>query len=335
MVLLQAAPAVAPSPAPARWVLAYAGADRAEFATYTIPHFTRLLAHVDSAGRPTYWQCTGAIFLHLWAPSGRVFTTWIGGVPANGADWVEYADSLFAPGGVLSRLDSAVALASTTLGPPPEPIRIAIMVPYPEPKAGTLQFGGREYNLQTADGRVGAASAYIADVEQRFRGAGHPRLRLDGFYWLFEMMPSADAGVVSRIAREVHARGLRFLWIPYYDAEGWERWHELGFDESWLQPNYFFNRDVPPSRLDSAAARAVQHGMGLEIEFDGRLLATPGFVDRLGPYLEVLQRHPELRARSIALFEGGGALLQLSGSPLPADRVRYEQLGRALRWSGP
>jgi hypothetical protein len=122
-------------------------------------------------------------------------------------------------------------------------------------------------------------------------------------------MPTSDAAVVRRVAQAVHARGLRFLWIPYYDAEGWERWHALGFDEAWVQPNYFFNRDVPASRLDSAAARAVRRGMGLEIEFDGRLLATPGFGDRLGPYLEVLRRYPQLAARSLAVYDGGGALL--------------------------
>jgi hypothetical protein len=182
---------------------------------------------------------------------------------------------------------------------------------------------------------VGAAAAYVADVERRFRGAGHARLRLDGFYWLLETMSTSDAGVVGRVAREVHARGLRFLWIPYYDAEGWERWHEFGFDEAWVQPNFFFNLDVPPSRLDSAAARAVQRGMGLEIEFDGRLLATPGFGDRLDPYLDVLRRYRQLAARSIAVYEGGGALLALSRSPQPAGRLRYEQLGQALRWSGP
>jgi len=333
LLALQATPAVAPPPA--RWVLAYAGADRTEFTAYTVSHFTRLLAHFDSAGRPTYWQSTGAIFLNLWAASGRVFTTWIGGVPANGADWVDYADSLFAPGGVLSRLDSGVALLSATLGPPPDTIRVAIMVPYPEPKGGTLRFRGGQYDLRTADGRVGAATAYVADVEGRFRGAGHPRLRLDGFYWLHETMPTSDAGLVKRVARAVHARGLRLLWIPYYNAQDWKRWRELGFDEAWLQPNYFFDRAVPLARLDSAAAHAVQRGMGLEIEFDGRLTATPGFGDRLDPYLEVLTRYPDLAKRSIALFDGGGALLELSHSRVAAQRLQYERLGEALRWSRP
>jgi hypothetical protein len=209
------------------------------------------------------------------------------------------------------------------------------MVPYPEPKGGTLSFGGRPYDLRTADGRVRAAAAYIADVERRFRDTGHPRLRLDGFYWLLETMPMPDVAVVTRVAREVHARGFRFLWIPYYDAAGWEGWHEHGFDEAWLQPNYFFHRDVPASRLDSTAARAVRSGMGLEIEFDGRLTATPGFGDRLEPYLQVLRRYPQLLARSIVVYEGGGGLLALSRSRTPDGRTRYQRLGETLRRHGP
>ncbi len=335
MFAIQAMLALLSSPDSARWVLVYAGADRPEFTAYTIDHFTRLLAHVDTAGRPVYWQCNAAIFLNLFAPSGRVFTTWGVGTPADGSDWTEYADSLLAPGGALSRLDSAVELMTAALGPPPEPVRVAIMIPYPEPKVGTLRFGGREYDLRGPDGRVSAATAYVADVARRFDAAGYRRLRLDGFYWLFEMMPAADAAVVTRVARALHAQRLRLLWIPYYDAAGWERWRERGFDEAWLQPNYFFDRTVPLARLDSAAARAVKHGMGLEIEFDGRLTATPGFGDRLDPYLAVLRRYPQLRARSIALFDGGGALLELSRSRLATQRQQYDRLGAVLRWRDP
>jgi hypothetical protein len=71
--------------------------------------------------------------------------------------------------------------------------------------------------------------------------------------------------------------------------------------------------------------------MGLEIEFDARLGVDPRFGDRLGPYLAALALHPELRAGSIAIYEGGGALVTLSRSTRPYDRVRYERLVAALR----
>jgi hypothetical protein len=267
----------------------------------------------------------------MYAPSGRVFTTWIGGVPANGADWTEYLDSLFVPGAVLSRLDSAVAISGATLGALPEPFRVSIMIPYPDPAIGSLDFGGQVYDFGTAAGRGDAAAAYIHEVVRRFQGAGFAQLRLDGFYWLLEHAPAADVAVIARVAGDVHNAGLRFLWIPYYTAEGWMQWRAFGFDAAWLQPNYFFNLDLPESRLDSAAARAEQNGMGLEVEFDGRLWADPMFCDRLQPYLTTLQQQPQLRAREVALYEGGGALLYLALGKRPEDRALYRALGDVLR----
>ena len=309
----------------------YAGSTLGPAARYRMTGLRRLVTHVDSAGQSQYWVFRGAIFLHMYAPSGRVFTTWIGGVPANGADWSEYLDSLFVPGAALSRLDSAVALAAVALGALPEPFRVSIMIPYPARSIGTLAFGGQVYDFGSATGRGDAAAAYIREVVRRFQAAGFGQLRLDGFYWLLEDAPASDIEVITRVAGDVHSAGLRFLWIPYYSAEGWNRWSDLGFDAAWLQPNYFFDPDVPGSRLDSAAARALETGMGLEVEFDGRLWADSMFCDRLQPYLATLANQAQLRAREIALYEGAGALIRLSLGGQPSDRALYRALGEVLR----
>ena len=318
-----------PAAAP-RWVLVYAGSTLGA-PRYRTTQFRRLVTHVDSVGQSEYWAFSGAIFLHLYAPSGRVFTTWIGGVPANGADWSEYLDSLFVPGAVLSRLDSAVALGGAALGALPEPFQVSIMIPYPDPAIGSLDFSGQTYDFGTAAGRGDAAAAYIHEVVRRFQAAGLVHLQLDGFYWLLERAPASDVEVIARVAGDVHTAGLRFLWIPYYAAEGWKRWSALGFDAAWLQPNYFFDPALPESRLDSAAARAQQNGMGLEVEFDGRLWADSMFCDRLQPYLMTLQQQPQLRALEIAVYEGAGALIRLSFGRVPEDRVLYQALGDVLR----
>jgi len=317
-------------PAP-RWILVYAGSTLGPSIRYRTTGLRRLVTHVDTAGNPQYWAFSGAIFLHLYAPSGRVFTTWIGGVPANGADWTEYLDSLFVPGAALSRLDSAVALGGAVLGALPEPFRVSIMIPYPDPGIGSLDFGGQVYDFGNAAGRGDAAAAYIHEVVRRFQAAGFAQLRLDGFYWLLESAPALDVGVITRVAGDVHAAGLRFLWIPYYAAEGWTRWRDFGFDAAWLQPNYFFDPGLPASRLDSAAARAEQNGMGLEVEFDGRLWADSMYCDRLQPYLTTLANQPPLRAREIAVYEGSGALIGLSFGRQLKDRALYQALGDVLR----
>jgi uncharacterized protein DUF4855 len=298
---------------------------------YTISQFERLVTHVDSALQPQYWLFTGAILLHLYAPSGHVFTTWSGGVPATGADWSEYLDSLFVPGAALSRLASAVGLAGAALGALPEPFRVSIMIPYPDQGIGSLDFGGQVYDLGTAGGRGDAAAAYIHEVVRRFAAAGFAQLRLDGFYWLLEEAPEPDVEVITRVAGDVHAEGLRFLWIPYYAARRGNAWAELGFDAAWLQPNYFFDLALPETRLDSAAARAEQNGMGLEVEFDRRIWADSMFCDRLQPYLTTLANQPRLRAREIAVFDGGNALLHLSFGRRLEDRALYRALGDVLR----
>src|SRR5262245_866576 len=292
---------------------------------------TRLLAVVDTSGRPQHWLNTGAIFLHMFAASGRVFTTWAGGTPADGGDWATYLDSLLAPDAALARLDSAVAVVDATAGQLPGPFPVSIMIPYPDRKIGSLRFGQETFDLTSDRGRAAAAAAYVDQARKEFAGARLRHLRLDGFYWLDEAIPPTDTALVAAVAGAVHSAGLRLLWIPFYNAPGIQSWRSLGIDAAWLQPNYFYHRELPATRLDSAAEKAVQLGMGLEVEFDGRMYADPRFSDRLGPYLTTLLLHPELRALPVVVYEGGGALIHLSRSRLPADREWYRQLSEVLR----
>src|SRR5258708_32908704 len=85
---------------PSRWVLAYPGGPSAKYAPYTTERLIDLIAVGDTTGRPTGWLTTRMIFLHLYAASGRVLTTWVVGPPADGADWAAYIDSLPLPRGM-------------------------------------------------------------------------------------------------------------------------------------------------------------------------------------------------------------------------------------------
>jgi Domain of unknown function (DUF4855) len=321
-------PAVAPA---TRWVLAYAGSHKGGLGTsYSVDDFVRLIAAVDSTGRPVAWLSTGMVFLQLYAPSGRTFTTWIGGTPATGADWQEYADSLMKPSGALARLDSAVRLVETAAGPLSGAFPVALMVPYPEPRVDSLSLGGTVFDFHASAGRVAAAAAYVRAGKAEFASARYRRLRLDGFYWLSESVLPADTATVTGVAKVIHSERLRFLWIPYYHGAGMESWRQLGFDEAWLQPNFFFNLQVPPPRLDSAATRAIELGLGIEVEFNSKIYSLPAYFDRLSPYLDMLEAHPALRSHSIALYEGQGALINLSRSSDSRDRALYARLIRAL-----
>lgn len=321
--------ATAPDTSGRRWIIAYAG-DSGRM-PYTVANFTSLIAVLDTAGRPEGWLCDGVILVVIRSPSGRNYATWLGEPYATGADWEGYLDTLFVKGGLVSRLDSAVEGITRRVGSPPHPFKISVVTLFPEPKVGMLQFLGKEYDLSKVDDRIAAVSAYVDAAMQRFRLDAPRRLSLDGFYWLHESVHGEEERVVAGVADHVHSVGERFLWVPFFSAWGVDRWKRMGFDEAWLQPNYFFHPELPLSRVDSAAAIASSNDMGLEVEFDGRLFTRAAdFAGRLAPYLDVLQRSGTLRTRSVVIYEGSGALPRLSHQRDAVHRALYCQLVRTL-----
>lgn len=269
--------------------------------------------------------------LEFKTDSGRYYMPVGNGAPSTGHDWSVYLDSIFASGGPIARLASAAAVVAGRVGPADGRVEVAIMVPYPDPRADTLRFGGSMFSMHSDSGRAAASASFIREVIQRFRASRPKRATLTAFYWLYEGITAVDTALVPRVAKEVHAKGLRFLWIPSWGAGGAERWKSFGFDEAWLQPNYFFHPDVPSTRLDSALARARAAGMGLELEFDPRLFGSWQFADRLEPYLSALEGAPDLRTQPIAIYEGAGALIRLSRSRDAWHRALYERLVTILR----
>ena len=320
-----------PTPPATRWILAYPGTSKGGIGTsYTADDFVRMLGVVDSAGRIESWLCTGVIFLQLYAPSGRVFTTWVGGTPATGADWAEYLDSIAGPQGAVQRLDSAVTIVEAAAGKLGAKLPVAVMIPYPEPNEDSIAFLGHWYSTRSAEGRAAAVGAYVRVATAQFARMRFAHVRLDGFYWLAENVGARDTAAVIAAAKEVHRSHVRMLWIPYYFALGQDRWRQLGFDEGWLQPNYFFKADVPSDRLDSAAIHAQREDLGVEIEFNSKMFSDPRYASRLDPYLDMLMAYPALQRRTIAIYDGQGALIRLSRSTAPEDRAQYARLVRAL-----
>jgi hypothetical protein len=310
-----------------RWVLVYTGGpDRP---AYTVDDLVHLTAIVDTAGNPVGPLCDGAILLEFHAVSGRYYMPFSNGKPSLGSDWTLYLDSLTAPAGPLTRLDAAAAreIAAKSTN---RPISIAVMVPYPDPRTDTLIYDGRRYDVKHDSGRVAVVEAYLRDVVRRVESRQSSNLSLSGFYWLNEAITSPDTTLVSQVAEAVHRLGLRFLWIPYYGAAGAAHWRSFGFDDAWLQPNYFFHPEVSVARLDSAVNRARAADMGLELEFDRRMFADSQFANRLTPYLDTFEKAPDLRSRSIAIYEGAGALIRLARSSDKAHRALYSRLVTVL-----
>ncbi|HEX3030943.1 MAG TPA: DUF4855 domain-containing protein [Bacillota bacterium] len=201
--------------------------------------------------------------------------------PAEPKDWQLYLEELFSPGRNLN------ALFTVSLHNPLSrfiPIDIWIALPYPHPRV-----------FYSDKGRVAGVRDWVEEFLRRWdQGNYGQRLNLRGFYWLQESLYYQgsrfnDSEVISRINRHVHTlhhrgRQLKMLWIPYQQAAGWNRWQDLGFDVSILQPSYLFK---PELLLENAACDSYENGQGVEMELDLGVLQDQQKRSRFLEYLDL------------------------------------------------
>jgi hypothetical protein len=307
-----------------RWLLAYAGSTSATH--YEEDDFERLIGRDSGCSAPLF---TGFIFLSLqWRPTNRWFASWLApnlrGPAATGDDWQAYADSLVAPTGVIARLDRALSRRF-----PGAQVEVAIMVPYLGGNSPSLTIRGKAYGLEVhAQNDPGSLyQDWFGFLNSGVRALKLQNVRLTGAYWLNEGLLPGDSARIGSAAAAAKRAGIRLLWIPSYHAHGAGIWRELGFSEGWYQPNVFFDTHTKTTQVDSAAEFAVAHGLGLELEFDRRLVRDSAYSRRLDPYLELLSR---VQFRSIAVYDGAGALLDLFKSEAPAAKETSRRLVNAL-----
>ncbi len=269
-------------------------------------------------------------FLFLVQRSGRGIPTMTGQTTRE--DWQYHLDQWFTPGRDLHALEAALAEAAGRLGDP-SPRAIILSVPYLHREVrdfGDVDGDGLSEDLSTPTGRQAVLRWYLDSARQRFASAGYRRLSLWGFYYMNETVSTADAAAARLLADEVHSRGLRVLWIPWYRAAGWESWREFGFDVAILQPNYAFVSvhlgSIRRNRLAVAADLAAGAGMGVEIELP-MALAEPAGHRLFRHYLR--DGAPDrcgYQAAATAYYLGATSVEELAASTDPARRRLYEDL---------
>jgi len=122
------------------------------------------------------------------------------------------------------------------------------------------------------------------------------------------------------------------FWIPYWRAVGFDNWKTDKFDFAYIQPNHFFNKTISYERLDAVCAFAKGTSMGLEMEFDESALANAkdSKRDRLISYITAFEDHDVFRKASVAYYQGGSAILQLSRSKNPLDKELLDRLAKII-----
>ena len=314
----------------------------------------------------------------------RILTVSPGGQSGDRASWECQLERWLGPEGGVAELEKACAAVAARIGKPDHKRRVVITIPDPvmfeyfaDKQSSTRYWGelnGREVDFADVSDQIAVCKWYIDKARGLFAKLGCKYLQLGGFYILSEELhlPFGETPVerlncqykrweqiIPAVAQYCHDKKQGLYWIPYHLAPGYKHWKELGFDQAWMQPNWYWdlhNSGQHPFESTIEAIRKYDMGMETEFEFSmvademarvkqgpdgaGRLVFTqadvPALRERFRDYLRKFKDAGFYGERSIAVYTGTDALTQLARSKDPDDRAMYVEfcnfiLGNPLR----
>lgn len=207
--------------------------------------------------------------------------------PTKAIDWTTYIEDTFYDGANVDALEEAYGEAKYALGDTDSKAGVFFTILYPCANANDFgELGGRQLDFSDMEDRKYAVKWMIDEQVRRYNDAGYQNLELVGFYWLEEfVVEHSDTELLQYTADYLHSLDMKFIWIPWYCANGYNRWKELGFDVACMQPNMFWMGNCDPYRVEESAGISENYGMGMEIEIDSRV-ETDDYFDRYLYYLE-------------------------------------------------
>ena len=316
-----------------------------------------------------HWLFESFIFLEGsdWLHD-KTYVISAGGRSATKAEWQYQLDLWLGPDSGIAELDRACTAVASRIGAPPAKRKVIVGLPDPvmfenfADKGSATDYWGDGLDFRSVEDRLKALDWYIAEVRSRFAALGCKYLELDGFYITSEeiYLPyDIDVNcryknfeqIIPALADRLHDKGERLYWIPYNTAPGCKYWKQLGIDQAWMQPNWYWDHKAGDRHPFSKTLTAIkEYGMGMELEFEysavaaqmkdglkgpdafGRLTFTsedvPALQDRVREYMRQYRGAGLLGTGSVALYSGSNALTQLASSPLPEDRALYDDLCR-------
>ena len=334
----------------------------------------RFAPHVSwkSPDGSEHWLFEAFIFLEGQDyQSGRTFVIAPSGLSARKGEWERQLDLWLGKDCGVGALEAACAEAALRLGPPPAKRKVIIGLPdavmfekFADKKSSTTYWGDG-LDFANVEDRLKALDWYIGEVRSRFQALGCRYLELDGFYITSEeIYLPYDVDVNCRyknweeiapaLARKCHDAGEKLYWVPYHLAPGHKYWKQLGIDQAWMQPNWYWDLKAGDARhpFDKTIAAIKEHGLGMELEFEysavsgemqpgvmgpdgeGRPVFTskdvPALQNRIREYMKRYRDAGLMGKGSIAVYSGSNALTQLATSPVPQDKMLYHEICRFI-----
>ncbi len=281
------------------------------------------------------------MFLALTAPNGYAFDSPSRGKPALKEQWQWYLDSLFTEGKQLAAFNEAMDKVNKQLGQERK-IKIYIMIPNPMAQiksfgavddTGSLNFSLKD-PVANQEQRYKAVKWYLDQFFIRYEKANYKNLELIGFYWLQEIVDRSIPGeleLLKEINSYLHARDLKFSWIPYFNVDGRREYETLGFDLCIYQSNYMFGANIPPSRLLETAKEAYKYRLGVEIEADISVLSTLKGREKLYDYFRAGLSYGFMTEATLAYYQDIEVFGLAATSSAPGKRAVYDNLYKFIK----
>lgn len=318
--------------------LIYHGSQRrAEWNTYDLQPFVYRVSNNNKIE----WQFDGFLFLEIFAEDEDVHYNfgcelpWAENPTKNIWDWLlnENFEKNRGVNAIESILDS-LSIKGYYI-----PYKRQIVFSIPNAIFGQKNFGyinGKKMDFTKTEDRIAASIWYVDEIEKRWEASDFQYLNLEGFYWLHETIDfnNEDDLVIKAVQQELNSRGYNLTWIPYNWAEGTdENWRELGFDNAYQQPNYFFKRGDGTYPEYWVLTRAIEHakkiGMYMELEFDENI-QNPEVLERLYSYLDEYEIGGVWDNLPVAYYHGDNAFGLIARSDNEELKKIYKRLSDLL-----
>lgn len=299
---------------------------------WTPDQFAPYVSYTDPRDHKEKWLFDGFLFIEF-RDSGHTFSAAEGNgkwLPADKTFWQHLLDKNFEPGHGVPALEECCAETEKRLGPPLRPRQVILTLPEPvENSTNWGELDGRALDFTKLSDRVTACDWQIDQALKRWQALDPKHLTLAGFYFVPESIIPANQKLLPLVAQHIHELGLKFFWIPFWHAKGGTNWQTFGFDITSQQPNYFFHTNLPPAHLQKAIDFGRANGMGMEMEFDDRMIKqTSLYAPRFEAYLQAFSDNGVKDSASISYYEGGGTILHLARSENALMNSYYDRIAQ-------
>lgn len=298
---------------------------------WTQEQFRPFVTHQFANGE-TDWLFDGFLFLEFSNGQGRTYASGFAETTARKSEWEWLLNRLFEENRSLSALDQSIEAMKAELGDPPFKHQVVLGLPMPhEHQKDWGELHGVHMDFSNQEDQLKVLEWYLTELNQRFQSANYENLALSGYYWVEEdTIYSKD--ITVPLSKRIQQLDKRFYWIPYWEARGYDKWKELGFDIAYLQPNHFFQDTIPDQRLQDACLEADRLNMALEMEFDKNALfdAPNSTHQRMVSYLNYFEKNNVFQRSAVAYYSGTDGFLQLIRSENPNDIALMDRLGKII-----